>query len=68
MSSQHTISELIGILETIRNTHGDLDVVYWDQDQSVTFDNFTDDTVQVRDEKLYFGGFHVNGSNFHKLS
>lgn len=68
MLSQHTISELIDILETIRNTHGDLDVVYWDQDQSVTFDKFTDDAVQVRDEKLHFGGFHVNGSNFHKLS
>lgn len=60
---QHKLSDLIGFLQKQLTDHGDLPVVYWDQDSSVTFSDITHLT-QIKDEILYFGGFHVNGSRF----
>lgn len=60
---QHKLSELITLLQTIKEEKGDIGVVYWDQGISVTFNDFSD-VLQVKDDYLYFGGFHVNGDKF----
>lgn len=62
--SQHKLSELIAFLQTIKEENGDLNVVYWDQESSVTFEDFSS-ALEVKNDYLYFGGFHVNGDNFH---
>jgi hypothetical protein len=64
--SQHSLSNLIDILLQIQQIHGDLDVVYWDQQQAVRFDDI-ETMIQINNKKVYFGGFHVNGTEFYEL-
>lgn len=61
--SQHKISDLISILSNIKNEHGDLNIIYWDQDMAVKFKNF-DDAIILNNNSLLFGGFHNNGTEF----
>lgn len=65
VSTQHKISELITILETIQKRECDLPVVYWDQFQTITFNDFTDQALYFANGYMYFGGFLRNGSHFH---
>ena len=64
--SQHKISELIAILENIKEEHGDLPIVYWEQRWTVTFDDFDEQALWVIRKHLYFGGFKTEGSQFYK--
>lgn len=64
--SQHKLSELISILEKVKEEHGDVPVVYWDQRWTVTFEDFTDQVLWPVRGHLYFGGFKNEGTFFHK--
>ena len=64
--SQHKLSELISILEKIKEENGDLPIVYWDQRFTVTFDDFEDQALWLVRGHLYFGGFRTEGSQFYK--
>jgi len=65
MHATHHISNLIAELEKIRAKHGDLPIVYWDQQSVCTWDK-PDGMLIVSDSHshLYLGGIHVNGSLF----
>ena len=60
--SQHKLSELISLLEVIKEHEGDLPVVYWDQNTTVTFNDFADQALFIEKGHLYFGGFHLEFS------
>lgn len=61
------ISELIAHLETLKATHGDLPVVFWDQDTACKFDKLEDvictTTYGGGDAALLVGGFHQNADS-----
>lgn len=64
---QHNLSELIAILETVKDQFGDLPVVYFDQGITFTFDDFADQVLTItEDNNLYFGDFHNNSSKVHR--
>lgn len=68
INSQLKISELEQLLADARQTYGDVPLVFWDQEQSVTFNRpksvlLWNSTVRA----LYLGGFHVNGDKFVEL-
>ena len=56
------ISDLEKVLANARESHGDVKLVFWDEDWSVTM-NPLKDIVWWNGEfnELYVGGFHTNG-------
>lgn len=63
--STHKLSELIKMLQKSFIEHGDMDVVYHDQEMACVMN--PKDLTTVSDGKLFFGGFHVNGESFSDL-
>lgn len=63
---QCSLSTLISHLQSVQSKHGDLPVIFWDQNFSVVFDNL-DHLTRIKLNHVYIGGFHVNGDNFCNL-
>lgn len=66
IQSQHKISELITILERIKNEQGDIPIVYWDNRYTVVFEDFEEQVLWLVRGHLYFGGFSKEGSAYNK--
>ncbi len=69
--TQLKISDLINNLNKLKEKHGDLGVLFWDQECACKFKEFSDFCdidKQYQQAVLLFGGFHVNGCDFRKIS